>query len=213
MNGVIIDDENIHELAFKKTVKPFGINLSHQDYLNCCAGKTDRAGYESIAVEYKKKLPIDKLLQQKSKTYLQLFPENKKSYPGVIELIHHLSKDYLLSVTSSSSRVEVDLITREFGIDKYLNTTISANDVKNGKPNPEPYLITCEKLFISPKEAVVIEDSISGVISAKSAGCFCIGITTTHTSKDLLTCDLIVNSFAEINSEVVNSFHTQTTNE
>jgi len=49
MNGIIIDDEHIHEMAFKETVKPFGIELDHLTYLDCCAGKTDRAGYEEIA--------------------------------------------------------------------------------------------------------------------------------------------------------------------
>lgn len=203
MNGIIIDDEHIHELAFHETVKPFDIQLSHQDYLDCCAGKTDRAGYESIATTFNKQLPVDSLLQQKSQTYLKLFPANKKDYPGVIELIHILSRKYLLSVTSSSSRAEVDLITKEFGMDKALNITISADDVKKGKPDPEPYLITCEKLGINPHEAVVIEDSQSGVASAKAAGCFCIGVTTTHSVEDLQQSDLIVDSFAKITPEII----------
>lgn len=62
MNGIIIDDEHIHELAFQETVKPFNISLTHTDYLECCAGKTDRAGYESIAATFNKELPIDLLL-------------------------------------------------------------------------------------------------------------------------------------------------------
>jgi len=53
MNGVIINDEHIHELAFKQTVIPYGIELSHKEYLECCAGKTDRAGYEGISQLYK----------------------------------------------------------------------------------------------------------------------------------------------------------------
>ena len=33
MNGVIIDDEHIHEMAFRETVKPYGVDLNHQAYL------------------------------------------------------------------------------------------------------------------------------------------------------------------------------------
>src|SRR3989339_853056 len=102
MNGIIIDDEHIHEMAFKETVKPFGIELDHLTYLDCCAGKTDRAGYEEIAAKF--------------------------------------SKDFILALTSSSSRAEVDLIAKEFGIDHEFRITISADDVTKGKPNPEPYL-------------------------------------------------------------------------
>ena len=78
MNGIIVDDEHIHEVAFKETVKPYGITLDHLSYLECCAGKTDKAGYESIAIKYKQTLPIDDLLKQKAFQYLQLFPKLKK---------------------------------------------------------------------------------------------------------------------------------------
>ncbi len=203
MNGIIIDDEHIHELAFTETVEPFGINLTHEQYLECCAGKTDRAGYESIAAQFNKNLPVDQLLVEKSQTYLKLFPANKKTYPGVIELIHQLAQKYLLALTSSSSRAEVDLITKEFGIQADFKVTISADEVTKGKPDPEPYLITCQNLNVSPAEAVVIEDSKSGVSSAKAAGCGCIGVTTTHSADDLKASDVVVSTFSEITEQII----------
>lgn len=205
MNGIIIDDEHIHEMAFKESVKPYGIILTHEDYLECCAGKTDKAGYESISLKFSKTLPIDDLLHQKSMQYLSLFPANKKSYLGVIELIHFLSEHYILALTSSSSRQEVDLITSEFGIQRDFVTTISGNDVLKGKPNPEPYVLTAKKIGVQPNECVVIEDSKSGVISAKAAGCYCIGVTTTHTQEDLKQSDVVVADFASITLERIES--------
>jgi beta-phosphoglucomutase-like phosphatase (HAD superfamily) len=74
MNGVIIDDEGVREMAFAETLKPFGISLSHHDYIECCAGKTDRSGYESILKKFNKSFVIDLLIQQKSKLYFTLFP-------------------------------------------------------------------------------------------------------------------------------------------
>lgn len=203
MNGVIIDDEHVHELAFHDTVQPYGIKLTHQDYLECCAGKTDRAGYESIAQKFAKKLDITTLLAAKSQTYRALFPIHKKSYPGVIDLIHGLATHCQVALTSSSSRAEVDLITNAFAIDATFTTTISGDDVTRGKPDPEPYQLTCQKLGIAPNEAVVIEDSKSGVMAAKAAGCFCIGITTTHTAADLSACDLIITQFSQLNWEII----------
>jgi HAD superfamily hydrolase (TIGR01509 family) len=203
MNGIIIDDEHIHEMAFRETVKPFGIDLDHQAYLDCCAGKTDRAGYEQIATKFSNDLPVDELLQQKSQMYLKLFPANKKDYPGVINLIHSLAKNFTLALTSSSSRAEVNLITKEFGIDHEFRITISADEVTKGKPDPEPYLITTQKLDLKPEECVVIEDSRSGVLSSKAAGCYCIGVTTTHTEEDLREADLVVGDFTKITTEVI----------
>jgi HAD superfamily hydrolase (TIGR01509 family) len=205
MNGIIIDDENIHEMAFRETVKLYNINLDHQAYLDCCAGRTDRAGYEKIVTKFSTNLPIDDLLDQKSKIYLKLFPANKRSYPGVIELIHSLSGNFILALTSSSSRKEVDLVTNEFGINHEFKVTISSNDIRKGKPDPEPYLITANKLGFEPKECVAIEDSRNGVISAKAAGCYCIGVITTHKKEDLVGADLIVGRFAEINTKIIHN--------
>ena len=203
MNGIIIDDEHIHEMAFRETVKPFKIGFDHQAYLECCAGKTDRVGYEQIAKKYSANLPIDDLLKQKRQIYLKLFPANKRNYPGVIDLIHSLAKDFVLALTSSSSGDEVDLITKELGINHKFKVIISANDVTKSKPDPEPYLITVQKLGLKPQECVVIEDSRSGVSSAKAAACYCIGVTTTHSKVDLEQADLIVDTFSAINSRVI----------
>lgn len=212
MNGIIIDDEHIHEGAFKQTVEPFGIILDHQSYLECCAGKTDKEGYESIAKKYQKSLPINQLLDQKAKQYLALFPTLKKVYPGILECINRLSKDYTLALTSSSSRAEVDLITKEFIISDQFKVIITGNDVKNGKPDPEPYLITCKLLNLEPIQTIVIEDSSSGIKSAISAGCKCIGVTTTHSKEQLQVNNptIIINSFNQINRDLIASLQGET---
>ncbi len=204
MNGVIISDESIHESAFKETVKSFGVKLAHQDYLDLCAGKTDKLGYQNIAEHFEKKLPIEKLLIEKAKLYLSIFPAKKKICEGVVDLIKRLSDDYVLAITSGASKEEIKLVLQEFELTKYFKTIISADDINNSKPHPEPYLTTCEKLQLKPQECIVIEDSPSGVISAKTAGCYCIGITTTHTKEELHKCNLIINSFAEINAKTIN---------
>ena len=146
MNGIIIDDEHVHEQVLKKTTKPLGIDLSHKDYLEYCAGRTDRACYETISKIFTTSLPVNQLLKDKANFYLKLFPKHKKTYPGVIELIERLSKTYTLALTSSASRAEVNLTAKEYAIDKHFKVTISADEVREGKPDPEPYLITCKLL-------------------------------------------------------------------
>lgn len=207
MNGVIIDDEKIHEGAFKQTLEPHGIILDHQSYLECCAGKTDKSGYESIAEKYKKVLHIEQLLIQKAELYLTLFPTLKKVYPGILDCINRLSKNYVLALTSSSVRKEVELITKELNIYNKFKIIITGDDVKSGKPNPEPYLKTCKLLNITPQQSIVIEDSISGVTSAITAGCKCIAVTTTHTKDQLLTNNptIIIDSFNQITEKIIDS--------
>lgn len=203
MNGVIIDDEHVHEIAFKDVLSSYGINLTHEEYLKYFAGKTDKDGFINIAEVYGVVLPVKKLLTEKAQIYLKTFPVNKRSYPGVIELIQNLAEHYTLALSSSSTRQEVNLILREFNLEHYFRVTVSADDISHGKPDPESYLKTAELLNIDPSECVVIEDSKSGVISAKAARMYCIGITTTHQKKDLKEADVVVNNFSQISTQLI----------
>ena len=57
-----------------------------------------------------------------------------------------------------------------FNLWPFFSTVITAEDIINGKPHPEPYLKTAEKLGVAPANALVIEDSVNGVRSGKAAG-------------------------------------------
>ena len=198
MNGVIINDEHLHELAFAQATKAYGVNLSHQDYLSCCAGRTDEAGFQQIAAKFSVSLPIDQLLVEKSNYYQKLFPTHRQSYPGVIALIKRLAKHYPLALCSSSSQSEVKMVLEGFKIHNYFSVVVTANDITKGKPHPEPYLLTCRLLKQNPLNCLVIEDAISGVQAAKAAGCICLAVTTTHNQEDLQLADVVMTDFGAI---------------
>jgi beta-phosphoglucomutase-like phosphatase (HAD superfamily) len=84
--------------------------------------------------------------------------------------------EFMLALASSASRREVELVTKEFGVDALFSVITTGEDVVHGKPDPEPYVLTAKKLGLQPFECVAIEDSSSGLQSAKSAGCHCIAI-------------------------------------
>ena len=75
---------------------------------------------------------------------------------------------------------------------------VVGEEVKKGKPDPEIYLITAEKLNIEPEKCLVFEDSPPGVESAKRAGMKVIGILTTHSKEELNKADLVINNFSEL---------------
>jgi HAD superfamily hydrolase (TIGR01509 family) len=202
MNGVIIDDEHIHEHAFAQVLKAHGIELTHQAYLDSCAGRTDKAGFEQVSEHYAISFDIDRALQAKAVAYLTLFPKHKRAYPGVIELINVLHNHYVLALTTSSSKTEADLVLAAFNMKDAFGVVVTADDVSKGKPDPQPYVLTASRLGIDPRDCMVIEDSTSGVRSAKAAGMHCIAITTTHAASDLLQADAVVHSFDAINKHL-----------
>lgn len=198
MNGVIVDDEHIHELAFQEVCFKYKINLTHKLYQNLCMGKTDLDGFKSIIKHFKIKAQANKMVKNKTKIYLKLIPNKIKNFPGVIKLINNLNKSYTLALASSSTKKEINMILKTLDIVKYFKVIISANDIKKGKPDPEPYLLTAKKLKTKPKDCVVIEDTKAGVMSAKNAGMMCIAITTTNSKNNLKSADFIIKKFSEV---------------
>ena len=201
MNGVIVDDEHIHEATFKKVLAPYGISLTHGEYLRYCAGKTDEAGFLSITEATGVDLPIAQLAAARVDIYCEIFPGDKKSFPGVHEAIEALAARYPLGLASSSRRRQVDLVLKELDLTRFFPVTISADDISKGKPDPEPYIKTAGLLGVDPTACAVIEDTVSGIKSAKAAGMYCIAVTTTHRREDLHEADAVADAFSEIMPE------------
>ncbi len=203
MNGVIIDDEYIHERAFSQVLKSHGIKLTHQVYLDSCAGRTDGAGFEQLSEQFKVSIDVDEALKEKAAAYLELFPKHKRTYPGVVELISLLQNHFVLALTTSSSKSEAHLVLTEFNIKEVFSVVVTAEDVVRGKPDPQPYLLTASQLGVDPSDCMVIEDSTSGIRSAKAAGMTCIAITTTHSASELTEADVVVDSFDAIKKHLL----------
>lgn len=210
MNGVIVDDEPVHELAFKEVCKKYGIILTSKDYSNLCLGRTDKECFLNIIEESNVKDVnvnrfVNNLVNLKSRKYLELIQKHIKAFPHAIQLIKQLKHNFRLALTSSSSRDEISMILTHFKINGFFEIIVSAQDVTNGKPNPEPYLLTAKKLEVKPKNCLVIEDSKNGVESAKSAGMYCIGIHNPLISQDLSKANIEVDSLKEISVKIIKS--------
>jgi sugar-phosphatase len=81
---------------------------------------------------------------------------------------------------------------------------ISADDVVNGKPNPEPYLKGAALLKMKPEECLVIEDAPAGIDAAHAAGMKVVGLLTTYPAAALQEADAIVTALAGVSVDISN---------
>ncbi len=77
------------------------------------------------------------------------------------------------------------------------DTLISGDDVKRGKPAPDPYLLGAKRMGVTIAQCVVIEDSPAGIVAAKSAGMKVIGIASTH-SRQELACEIVADQLSDL---------------
>ena len=112
--------------------------------------------------------------------------------PGAKEMLAELPQERYTIVTSGTRR----LATRRLqaaGL-PVPATMITADDITNGKPDPEPYLAGALALGWEPNTCLVFEDAPSGIRAAKSAGMVAIGVSTTYRPEELMEADAIIAS-------------------
>ena len=155
-------------------------------------------GYEHEKVKEVSGKEVDELLKDMN-DYLKRLKElreqiEKRTSEKTIEDIYKDVFELLESVVGKKSlekTVSEDFL-RKFDI------VLSENDYEKGKPEPEPYLTAIKRLNLKPEECVVIENAPLGIESAKSAGAYCIALTTTLSREYLSKADVILNNHQEL---------------
>jgi HAD superfamily hydrolase (TIGR01509 family) len=142
---------------------------------------------------------VDTLMQRRQEHFLLALREAQTlpAMPGAVEAIDALhAAGYPLAVTSSGIREYIMLVLDRLGITDRFSVVITGEDVTHGKPHPEPYLVTAERLGVPPATCVVFEDATVGVLAAKAAGMRCIAVPNPDATQtqDLSVADLILPS-------------------
>lgn len=121
---------------------------------------------------------------------------------GVVEFIENLANAGIpTGVVTSSHHPRMLKMLMDIGIHERFTHFVTAHDVQNGKPHPEPYDKMREKMQLARSECLVFEDAISGIQSARAAGMHAIGIGDEHAKNALKlhgACE-VVQDFSLIN--------------
>jgi len=127
--------------------------------------------------------------------------------PGVISMIEQAKENGLqVAIGSSSPHSWVDSHAKRLGIFDYFDRIICQDDVPPGrtKPNPDIYLKALDQLNVKQDAAVVFEDSPNGVLAARRAGIFVVGVPNPLTMKMGVAGDITVPSLAELSLHELN---------
>jgi beta-phosphoglucomutase len=125
--------------------------------------------------------------------------------PGVHDYVASLAAAVIPRAIATSARVEnAKRYLEKLKLTSQFDTLITSADVSEGKPHPAVYLKAAAALRVDPTKCVVIEDSVSGIQSAKAAGARCIALTTTF-SREVLAAqkpDWLFSDFTELPAEL-----------
>ena len=186
MDGVIVDNAVWHLKAFTEFGKRHGLVQTKEEYTKYF-GNTNQTIMNSL---FKTILSIDKLnalANEKETIYRELYRPFIQPVEGLQAFLRKASDQAIpIALATSAPKENVDFTLDLTGLRKYFSIISDASMVKNGKPDPEIYLLTAAKLGVKPSDCIVFEDSIAGIQSAISAGMRVIGVATTHKPEELL---------------------------
>lgn len=198
VDGVIVNSEGVHQKAVAKIYKKYGITEEGDDF----AGKSFRD--RLIKLKKEKNLDIDpaKVFDEKWDLFFEMFDETM-----VIELtinfIKEYSGDYDIYFVTSGKRELVEKIIKLFSLEKDIKGGIGIADVINPKPDPEPYKKALALAGVLPSEAIVVEDSPSGIKAAQSAGMKCAGLIGSYPKEKIDFADLVIDEVNMNNLEIL----------
>ncbi|MEX0674453.1 MAG: HAD family phosphatase, partial [Gaiellaceae bacterium] len=127
---------------------------------------------------------------------------------GAHEAVERLAARWPLGVASSSNRPLIDAVLELSGLAQFFLATVSSEEVAGGKPAPDVYLEAAARLGVEPARCAAIEDSHSGIRSAKAAGMRVIAIPNASFPPEeeaLAEADVVLASLAELRPEVVDA--------
>ena len=127
---------------------------------------------------------------------------------GAVDAVRRLADRWPLGLASSSNRQLIDLALEEMGVAALFRATVSSEEVARGKPAPDVYLEAARRLDVAPERAAAVEDSESGIRSAKGAGMRVVVIPNPHFppgEEALALADARLESLAELSCDVVES--------
>jgi beta-phosphoglucomutase len=208
-NGVIINDDSIHEELIKQIMIEENLTLKKGEYQQVCLGRSDgqspARGDRAILRELlasrgrvKSEDDLTVLLNRKAESYALELEKIEKLplYVGLDDLIFKVrSRNLKLGLVSDAIRKEISVVLERAKLGEYFRVIVAGDDIATSKPEPDGYLLAIERLNqeytdlnLQACECLVIENTLAGIQAGKRAGMQVLGVANTYPFHMLQRC-------------------------
>lgn len=171
MDGLMVDTEILCYKGYKAFLKQYNVDLTQQDYCYCFAGKSLQNGLLFARDYFKLSYAVEDGRDFFNEKEQDLFKNDgvKLKY-GLVELLDYLkTQNIKIAMATSSGLTRVHDILDPHHVLHYFDEIICGDMVKRGKPAPDIFLKACEELGVNEEDALVLEDSETGIKASYTA--------------------------------------------
>lgn len=198
MDGTMINNMAYHKKSWYEFCHRHNLKLDEVLFKEKISGKKNDQIFTLLFNRELSKEDVDSFTEEKEAVYRELYSPYIKPIEGLIETVNAIkSKGLHLAIATTAPKKNRDFALAELGLEGLFEVILGDEDVTKGKPDPEIYLKTAEKLGVAPKDCLVFEDSPPGANSGKKAGMTVIGVLTTHSKEELKMADAFIANYTE----------------
>jgi len=198
LDGVLWDGEPLYHEAFNVVLRPLGHEVTTAEY-DQIIGNSVEAAWEWVIGRFRLTGPPEQFHADYDAAVLDLLAQPVEPLPGVRETIARLkSIPVPVGLASASLRQWVEATLAGIGLASEFDATVSASEVEHAKPAPDLYLTAAEKLGVAAAECIAVEDTRTGVASARAAGMYVVQVRAASTAlPPIEEADAVIESYAE----------------
>jgi beta-phosphoglucomutase len=198
LDGVIADTAFCHFLSWQQAFRKSGVNYTNDEFKHHFGQRNDLIIRSILGTDVSVN-EIREIALDKETFFRQNIIKDLKGFPGVVNLLRVLRENGIKSGIGSSAPLDnIRLVLSQLGIEDYFQAIATGQEVTEGKPSPQIFLLAAKRLNVDPVYCIVIEDAVAGVKAAKSGGMLCIAVTNTHPASSLSKADLVVDSLEKV---------------
>ncbi len=193
-NGVLVDDELVHRDAFRDILTPLGVFFTDAQYVERYLGFDDIGAVRAMLVDAGRAptdAEVEGLARAKRPFYMRRAEHALVVFEGAQDIVRARAAKGPVAIVSGALRDEIAFALGRMGLEGVVEIIVSAEDTVRCKPDPMGYELGIAALARrlgsqQAKRALVIEDSLAGIESAKSAGLVCLAVAHSYPEAQLL---------------------------
>ena len=206
-DGVLVDSEPLHFRSLRDALRPEGVEISEEEYLQVYLAYDDREAIRLALERHGEDADPARRARieaRKVETFARLIPE-VPVFDGARDLVRALEAEMPLAIASGARHDEIDAILRGVGLRDAFLTIVGAEDAERTKPDPAPYLEAARRLAartpgLAPGDCVAFEDSMAGIAAALGAGLKVVGVAHSYPAERLRAAHRVVVSLAGVDA-------------
>ncbi len=181
MDGVLVDSEPFGYEALRRVMARYGLPYSEQENAEFL-GRTTLDSCRILKDRHRLPESAETLADWYIEGMLALIGQGPIPMAGVPDVLRRIrGSGYRLALASSAEPRVIEANLAALSLRPLFETVVSGTQVAKGKPAPDVFLATAERLAVPPHRCLVVEDSRNGLLAAKAAGMICAVVPCAHT--------------------------------